>query len=91
MYAIRSYYANTFNGALTISAGATFNPSSSSILSLSGTVTNDGVFNKDGAGATVFTGNCTLNGTVEYYFLNGNITVNDGVVVNNQSAVNDIA
>jgi hypothetical protein len=82
--------SNSFYGALNISSTFTFNPTSNSVLNLSGTVNNNGTFNKDGGGATVFTGNTTLAGTTAYSFLNGPLTVNDGVTVVNQSTANDL-
>jgi hypothetical protein len=81
---------NTFKGTTLISPSFVFNPTSASVLSLSGTVTNNGVFTKDGTGATLFIGNTQLSGSSVYQFLNGALTVSDGVTVVNQSAHTEV-
>lgn len=75
---------NTFNGTLTVNAGGSFTPTSTSALNLSGTILNYGNFSKTGAGNTTFTDNTTILGDSALFFMAGAVLINDGVTVTNQ-------
>ncbi|TCO07430.1 beta strand repeat-containing protein [Natronoflexus pectinivorans] len=80
---------NSFNGVLTIHENGSFNPTSNSVINISGSVVNNGVFTKQGSGIVYFTGNTTLSGDNPLYFNDGNIIVNEDVEVTNTISVND--
>jgi hypothetical protein len=80
---------NTFRGTTTIGALGTFNPTSTSVLTFSGNLINNGTFIKLGGGNTVFE-TTTLSGSAEFNFNAGTVLVQDGHTATNQSTANGI-
>lgn len=76
---------NSFLGHLNVSEDGSFLPTSTSTINFSGSITNNGVFEKNGTGSIFFTGNTTIQGGSEIRVMDAGalITINNGIDVTN--------